>query len=79
MESELKPTRRQVECFETYAQTGDTMIAAGQLGISVSRLKHNVSEYYRRIKANSGVQAAWLTWGAGSTPEGRSTASTPDM
>ncbi len=63
MARDLDPTDRQRQCFETYARTGDTMIAAGQLGISVSRLKHNVGEYYRRIGANSGVQAAWLTWG----------------
>jgi hypothetical protein len=46
-----------------YARTGDQAKAAAALGISVQRLKTNVGEYYRRIGANSGVQAAFLTWG----------------
>jgi hypothetical protein len=57
------PTARQRECFETYARTGDQAKAAEILAISVQRLKANVGEYYRRIDANSGVQAAFLTWG----------------
>lgn len=61
--SDLAPTPRQRECFDVYAQRGDTAQAAKELGISVSRLKHNVARYYRRIGANSAVQAAWLTWG----------------
>jgi len=56
------PTPRQEECFHTYARVGDTETAARELGISVQRLKKNVGEYYRRIGANSGVQAAYLTW-----------------
>ena len=59
-----RPTRRQRECFEAYARLGDSEAAARHLAISVGSLKRNVGEYYRRIGANSGVQAAYLTWGA---------------
>lgn len=57
------PTARQVECFEAYAKLGDGQAAARLLGISIQNLKRNLGEYYRRIGANGGVQAAYLTWG----------------
>jgi len=57
-----RPTDRQRECFEAYARAGDSVVAARELSISVGSLKRNVGEYYRRIGANSGVQAAYLTW-----------------
>ena len=60
-----RPTARQRECFEVYAKLGDSEAAARRLAISVGSLKRNVGEYYRRIGANSGVQAAFLTWGPG--------------
>lgn len=44
---------------------GNSEGAARALGISIGSLKRNVGEYYRRISANSGVQAAYLTWGPG--------------
>jgi hypothetical protein len=56
------PTDRQRECFETYARLGDGAAAAQLLGISIQALKANLSEYYRRVGANSGVQAAYRTW-----------------
>ncbi len=61
--SSPRPTKRQLECFEVYASVGDSSIAARKLAISVGSLKRNLGEYYRRIGANSGVQAAFLTWG----------------
>jgi len=60
-----KPTERQRECFLVYARTGDSEAAARELAISIGSLKRNLGEYYRRIGANSGVQAAFLTWGPG--------------
>lgn len=63
--SKTEPTDRQRECFEAYAKLGDSEAAARKLAISVGSLKRNVGEYYRRIGANSGVQAAFLTWGPG--------------
>lgn len=60
--SDRDPTPRQIECFETYAKHGDQVVAARLLAISIQRLKANIGEYYRRIGANSGVQAAYLTW-----------------
>lgn len=59
----LAPTPRQRECFEAYARYGDMRRAALEVKLSLSRTKRNVIEYYRRIGANSGVQAAFLTWG----------------
>lgn len=56
------PTKRQIECFTTYARTGDQVVAARMLAISIQQLKKNVGEYYRRVGANSGIQAAYLTW-----------------
>jgi len=66
--SSRRPTDRQRECFEVYAKFGDSEAAARSLAISVGSLKRNVGEYYRRIGANSGVQAAFFTWG----PDGNS-------
>lgn len=63
--SNLPPTARQVECFETFAKHGDQVVAARKLAISVQQLKRQCGEYYRRIGANGGVQAAYLTWGPG--------------
>lgn len=60
------PTERQRQCFEMYARLGDGERAAQMLGISVQQLKRNCGEYYRRVGANSGIQAAFLTWGPGS-------------
>ncbi|HEX5016506.1 MAG TPA: hypothetical protein VFX15_02845 [Actinomycetes bacterium] len=57
------PTKRQIECFETYARFGDGAEAARRLGISIQQLKRMCGQYYRRVGANSGVQAAYLTWG----------------
>lgn len=65
LSSSRKPTARQRRCFEVYAEMGNSEGAARALGISVGSLKRNVGEYYRRISANSGVQAAYLTWGPG--------------
>jgi hypothetical protein len=59
----LEPTERQLECFEAYARLGSHELAAVELRISIQRQKHNVGEYYRRIGARTGVQAAYLTWG----------------
>jgi hypothetical protein len=64
-----RPTVRQRECFEVYAQLGDSEAAARRLAISVGSLKRNLGEYYRRVNANSGVQAAYLTWGPGRTSD----------
>jgi hypothetical protein len=61
--AELEPTDRQRECFEAYARLGSHEAAAVELAISIQRQKHNVGEYYRRIGARTGVQAAYLTWG----------------
>jgi DNA-binding NarL/FixJ family response regulator len=58
----VPPTPRQVECFETYARTGDIKTAAGELGISIQSMKKNLGQYYRRMGAKSAVQAAYLTW-----------------
>lgn len=62
------PTPRQWECFEAFARLGDHEAAVAELNakstpISLGRHKRNVLEYYRRIGANSGIQAAYLTWG----------------
>lgn len=59
----LKPTARQLECFEAFARLGDQQAAANELAISIQRLKANIGAYYARIGANSGVQAAYKTWG----------------
>ena len=56
------PTKRQYECFELFARLGDQQLAARMLGLSVQRMKHNCAEYYRRVGANSGIQAAYITW-----------------
>ena len=61
-QSSLDPTPRQRECFEAFARNGDAGAAAKELGISLSRLKHNVSRYCHRIGANSSIQAAYRTW-----------------
>lgn len=61
-QTELEPTDRQTECFETYARFGDAALAAAHLGISVGRLKNNVSRYCQRVGANSSIQAAYLRW-----------------
>jgi DNA-binding NarL/FixJ family response regulator len=60
--SSRPPTPRQRECFERFAKLGDQQQAAEELGLSIGCLKKNISEYYRRIGANCGVQAAYLTW-----------------
>lgn len=67
--SNRPPTPRQVECFVTFAKYGDQVVAARKLAISLQQLKRNVGEYYRRIGANGGVQAAYLTWGPGAQRE----------
>jgi hypothetical protein len=59
----LVPTARQRQCFEVYARLGSHELASRELEISLQRQKYNVGEYYRRIGARTGVQAAYLTWG----------------
>ena len=63
MANELRPTQRQFECFLAFARLGRHDLAARELAISIQRQKHNVGEYYRRIGALNGAQAAYLTWG----------------
>lgn len=63
MASDLRPTPRQRQCFEAYCRLGDHGLAAAELRLSIQRQKANVSAFYRRIGANSGVQAAYMTWG----------------
>lgn len=57
------PTPRQIQCFDTYAEIGDAVLAARRLGISVQQLRHNVGEHNRRLGAISSLQAAWIRWG----------------